>query len=273
MSLLPALMPPLLGVGVGAVLALTGAGGAIIAVPLLVFGLHLGLAQAAPIGLLAVALAAGVGAVLGWRQGLLRYKAAAFMAACGLLLTPAGLWLAQRIPNAPLTALFALVLAGVSVRMLRQAARDLRGQGEDDGARNSAPCLLDEGTGRLRWTPRCAARLALAGATAGLLSGLLGVGGGFVLVPALLSVSNLPMKAIVATSMGVLALVSSGAVAQAALAGQVPWALALPFAAGALVGLLTGRLFAARLAGPRLQQGFAVMALAIAAGLLVRALG
>ena len=61
--------------------------------------------------------------------------------------------------------------------------------------------------------------------------------------------------------------------AQAALAGQVPWALALPFAAGALVGLLTGRLFAARLAGPRLQQGFAVMALAIAAGLLVRALG
>ena len=57
MTLLTSLLPSLLGLGVGAVLALTGAGGAIIAVPLLVFGLHLGLAQAAPIGLLAVALA------------------------------------------------------------------------------------------------------------------------------------------------------------------------------------------------------------------------
>lgn len=271
MSALPALLPPLLGVGVGAVLALTGAGGAIIAVPLLVFGLHLELVQAAPVGLLAVALSASVGAVLGWRQGLLRYKAAAFMAGAGLLLTPAGLWLAQRIPNAPLTALFALVLAGVAVRMLYQAKAALRG--DEEGARGGAPCLLDEGTGRLSWTPRCAWRLALAGAAAGFLSGLLGVGGGFVLVPALLSVSNLPVAAVVATSMGVLALVSSGAVVQAALAGQVPWALALPFAAGALVGLLAGRQFAARLAGPRLQQGFAWMALVIALGLLVRALG
>ncbi|MEY4652698.1 MAG: hypothetical protein RI884_1279 [Pseudomonadota bacterium] len=270
MSAWPALLPPVLGLGVGAVLALTGAGGAILAVPLLVFGLHLGLAQAAPIGLLAVALSAGLGALLGWRHGQLRYKAAAFMAGAGLLLTPAGLWLAQRIPNAPLTALFALVLAAVSVRTLRQAARTLRG--EEDEARGASPCLLDEGTGRLRWTPRCAARLALAGATAGFLSGLLGVGGGFVLVPALLAVSNLPMQAITATSMGVLALVSSGAVMQSALAGQVPWAVALPFAGGALVGLLAGRGFAARLAGPRLQQGFAWLALAIAAGLLLRAL-
>lgn len=270
MSALPDLLPPLLGLGVGAVLALTGAGGAIIAVPLLVFGLHLGLAQAAPIGLLAVALSAGLGALLGWRRGQLRYKAAAVMAGSGLLLTPAGLWLAQRLPNAPLTALFAAVLAVVSVRMLRQAARALRGEEEVD--RGPRPCLLDEGTGRLRWTPRCAWRLALAGAVAGFLSGLLGVGGGFVLVPALLAVSNLPMPAITATSMGVLALVSSGAVAQAALAGQMPWSLGLPFAGGALAGLLAVRAFAARLAGPRLQQGFAWMALAIALALMARAL-
>ena len=123
-----------LGLFVGLVLALTGAGGAIIAVPLLVFGLHLGMAQAGPVGLLAVALAATLGAALGWREGLLRYKAAALMAGAGLLTSPPGLWLAQRIPNAPLTVLFALVLGAVAWRMFAQASRELRGGSRPRGS-------------------------------------------------------------------------------------------------------------------------------------------
>ena len=62
-----------LGGLVGLLLALTGAGGGILAVPLLVFALHLGLAQAAPIGLLAVGLAAAMAATLGLRDGIVRY--------------------------------------------------------------------------------------------------------------------------------------------------------------------------------------------------------
>lgn len=123
-----AAIAPVLGVAVGFVLALTGAGGAIIAVPLLVFGLHLSMAQAAPVGLLAVAVAAGLGAVLGWRAKVLRYRAAAVMAVAGLAASPAGLWLGQRLPNAPLTVLFAFVLAAVAWRTLNQATRELRGQ-------------------------------------------------------------------------------------------------------------------------------------------------
>ena len=69
------------------------------------------------------------------------------------------------------------------MRMARQAARDLRG--EPEVGRSAAPCLSDLGTGHLHWTPRCALRLGLAGGTARLLSGLLRVGGGFVLVPRL----------------------------------------------------------------------------------------
>ena len=75
-----------LGSVVGLILALTGAGGAIVAVPLLIFGLHLSVQQAAPIALLAVGLSAGLGAVLGLREGKVRYKAAALMAACGICL-------------------------------------------------------------------------------------------------------------------------------------------------------------------------------------------
>lgn len=264
-----AVLAPALGLVVGFVLALTGAGGAIIAVPLLVFGLQLTMAQAAPVGLLAVAVAAGLGAALGWRAKVLRYRAAAVMAVAGLVASPAGLWLGQRLPNAPLTVLFAVVLAAVAWRTLGQARREMRGEVLSRPA--APPCRLDPKQGRLHWNFACARALLLAGGTAGFLSGLLGVGGGFVLVPTLLAFTDLPMKAVVATTMGVLALVSAGVVINASVAGQVPWAIALPFAAGAVTGLLVGRLFASRLSGPRLQQGFAILSLAIAASLLVRA--
>lgn len=263
------LLAPGLGVVVGVVLGITGAGGAILAVPLLVFGLQMSMAQAGPVGLLAVGVAASLGAVLGLRAKVLRYRAAGLMAVAGLLASPAGFWLAQRIPNGPLTVLFSVVLTGVAWRTFSQASRQLRG--ESGGRPAAPPCLLDSGSGRLQWTGPCARALALAGATAGFLSGLLGVGGGFVLVPTLLAFTDLPMKAVVATTMGVLALVSAGVVFNAGMAGQVPWAIAVPFAAGAVAGLLAGRLFASRLSGPRLQQGFAILSLLIAVGLVIRA--
>ncbi|MCW5650462.1 MAG: sulfite exporter TauE/SafE family protein [Ramlibacter sp.] len=265
------LLAPALGALVGLVLGLTGAGGAIIAVPLLVFGLHLSMAQAGPVGLMAVALAATVGAVLGWRAGVLRYKAAALMAVAGLVVSPLGLWLAQRIPNRPLTALFGAVLVGVAWRMFRQAGRDLRG--EPRVATSEPPCRLDPAVGKLRWNAACARSLVGAGGAAGFLSGLLGVGGGFVLVPTMLAVTDLPMKAVVATSMGVLALVSAGGVFNASVAGLVRWDVGWPFAMGALGGLVLGRGLASRLSGPRLQQGFAVLSGAIAVSLMGRAAG
>lgn len=82
------LLAAALGALVGFVLALTGAGGAIIAVPLLVFGFDLNVAQAAPIALLAVAGSAMLGALLGLRAGIVRYRAAILMSAVGSLFTP-----------------------------------------------------------------------------------------------------------------------------------------------------------------------------------------
>ncbi|HEX7638057.1 MAG TPA: sulfite exporter TauE/SafE family protein, partial [Burkholderiaceae bacterium] len=70
------LLAAALGAVVGLLLALTGAGGGILAVPLLVFGLHLGVARAAPIGLIAVGLSAAIAAALGLRAGIVRYRAA-----------------------------------------------------------------------------------------------------------------------------------------------------------------------------------------------------
>ncbi|WP_411562388.1 sulfite exporter TauE/SafE family protein [Pseudomonas shirazensis] len=259
-----------LGAVIGAVLALTGAGGGILAVPLLVFGLGLNMVEAAPVGLLAVGLAASVGALLGLRQGLVRYRAALFIALIGICATPFGLMLAHRLPNAPLALVFAAVLIHACLRIWRKAARELRGE-PPCGERLIMPCVLNPLQGRLRWTLPCARALAVTGGVAGLLSGLLGVGGGFVIIPALSRYTNLEMKSIVATSLAVIALVACGSVVSASVAGVMHWQVGAPFAVGAVMGLLLAHPLAGKLAGPRLQQVFALVG--IGAALLLASKG
>lgn len=258
----------LLGSFIGIVLALTGAGGTIIAVPLLMFSLNLTVAQAAPIGLLAVGLSAAIGALLAFRQKRVRYRAASFIALIGALASPAGIWLAQRLPNISLTLLFAGVLTFVAQHMFRQSMRE--GKNEMSAQHTAPPCQLDDISGRLIWTMPCFRALALSGTTAGFLSGLLGVGGGFVIVPSLKKITNLPLLSIMATSLAITALIATTGVVSAILIDAMQWSIAIPFCAGTLAGILLGRTFAERLAGPRLQQGFAILAGCIALGMIAK---
>lgn len=255
-----------LGACVGLILGLTGAGGAIMAVPLLVFGLHLQVSQAAPIALLAVGLSAALGAVLGLRKGQVRYRAAGFMAATGILVSPLGLWAARRLPNAPLAIIFAGVLGMVAWRMWNQGDKPAAAQ----AAPRTPPCQLNASTGRLRWTAPCARALTGAGLIAGFLSGLLGVGGGFVIVPALRRATDLSMQAIVGTSLAVIALVSASGVVAAAAGGHLDWRIAAPFTAAAVLGMLGGRKVADRFPPRRLQQSFALFAGLVAVAMLMK---
>lgn len=257
-----------LGLAVGVILALTGAGGGILAVPLLVFGIQMSVAQAGPIGLLAVGMAAALGAVLGLREGIVRYRAAMLIAASGMLLSPLGLWLAHRLDNRWLSVLFALILLLVAFRTFRQATRTPAAGAAH--VPSPHPCKRDAATGRFIWTNSCARALALSGTVAGLLSGLLGVGGGFVMVPALQRYTDLAMRSVVATSLAVIALVSVTGVVTSAATGGMAWSVALPFSAGALAGMLGGRMVSARLAGPHLQIGFALVSAAVAVGMIVK---
>lgn len=108
-------------------------------------------------------------------MGIVRYKAAGLMAGCGVVFAPLGIWLAQRLPNAWLTVLFAGVLVFVALRILQQANREPDALGRADD-RPSPPCQLDKMHGKLRWTAPCAHSIMLAGSMAGFLSGLLGMG-------------------------------------------------------------------------------------------------
>jgi uncharacterized protein len=82
----------LLGVIIGLVLGLTGAGGSIFAVPLLMAGLGWSITQAATVSLLAVAVAAAAGTALAWRQSYVRYRAALLIASVGVMVAPFGIY-------------------------------------------------------------------------------------------------------------------------------------------------------------------------------------
>ena len=262
------LINPALGIFVGLLMGLTGAGGGILSVPLLVFFLGLSVSEAAPIGLTAVALAASIGAIFGLKNKTLRYRAAGLMASFGLILSPLGLWLAPKIPNAPLLILFSCTLLLVAVRLYSQARREIKGIPEKTS--KPPPCLMHATGIKLQWTLPCARALMFAGSLAGFLSGLLGVGGGFIIVPALKRYTDLPVKAIVATSLGVLAIITGGGAIFSALSGNLNLAIAAPFASAAMVGLLIGQALGKKISGPRIQQIFALLTLIIAGGLLVK---
>ena len=252
-------------------MGLTGAGGGILSVPLLVFALHLSVAEAAPISLSAITLAAGVGAILGLKNKILRYRAAGLMAIFGLALSPLGLWISQRTPNAPLLIIFSLTLFYISIRLYRQAYKEIHGI-PDFAGKPPPPCLLDASVGKLAWNIPCARALMFSGGLAGLLSGLLGVGGGFVIIPALKRYTDLPVNSIVATSLGVLAIIAGGGTIFSALSGNLNLSITAPFALGALLGLLVGRALGKKISGPKLQQIFSVLTFGVALSLILKGL-
>ena len=259
-----------LGLAVGAIMGLTGAGGGILAVPLLVFGLQLSVAQAGPIGLLAVGLAAALGAAASLKAGIVRYRAAMLMSVTGMFLSPVGVWLAHRLDNRWLTILFSIVLFFIAYRTFRQA-KDHSTNNEVDDIQK-LPCVRNSNSGQFIWTTRCARALAISGGIAGLFSGLLGVGGGFVIVPALKRYTDLVIQSVVATSLTVIALVSLTGALFSATAGAMNWVVAIPFCAGAFAGMMVGRLISSRLAGPHLQISFAVLSAVVAAGMMIKSI-
>ncbi len=261
----------ILGALVGAVLGLTGAGGGILAVPALVAGLGWTIQQATPVALIAVAGSAAIGALEAFRRRLVRYRAALLMAAAGVPATTLGVRAAHALPQRLLLALFALVMLVVALRQWRQVLA-----GKADAPDDSPLCVghMNPATGRLAWTPGTAAALAGTGAVTGLMTGLLGVGGGFIIVPMLRKLTDVPMHGIVATSLAVIALVGAGGIASTIAHGTpVPAQVAVWFSGATAAGMVAGRLASRRLAARHVQTGFASVLVVVALGLLGKAAG
>ncbi len=274
-----AVIGSLLGIVVGGILGLTGAGGSVLAVPLLMVGYGWTLSRAAPVALIAVAVSAVLGTWMAWRHSYVRYRAATVMGLCGWLSAPLGLRAAHRLPEQVLVGLFAAVMVIVAVRMLLQALRRpgeaqvMRAGVSGEGPPASGHLIrLDPATGRLIWTPLTAVVIGSVGLLTGFLSGLLGIGGGFVIVPAVRITTPLSIHSAVATSLMTIAIVATGTVTAASLSGPgMPWMQALPFAGGALAGMGVGRWITPRVSGARLEEAFASLMMVVAVGMAGRA--
>lgn len=262
------LMSAGLGLIVGLVLALTGAGGSILAIPLLIFSLGLSLQQAAPIALLAILVASTVGALQGLSKGTVRYKAAMLIALLGILCAPLGVIVAHWLPKTMLNGLFAGILVAVAIRGWKNA----NNQDERNSAAPPPACTINPATSRLFWTAPCTRSLITTGGLAGLLSGLLGVGGGFVVVPSLQRVSNFNHATIVATTLAAIALISLSSLASYGVQTNIQWQIALPFTVSTTFVMLILSSLKQKISNAVCQKVFALLCIVAAVYLAANAI-
>lgn len=237
-----------LGLLIGAVLGLVGAGGSIVAVPALVYGVGMSPAHAIPSSLIVVGLGA-IAAVIPRLRGGVDWSTAALVGVAGI---PAA-WLGTLVnrtldPRAVLLA-FAALMVVAGIRMLSSSA------GSSTAPADAPP------TGRSR-VPRALA----VGLLVGFLTGLLGVGGGFIIVPALTLLLGLPMGRAVGTSLMIIALNAAGGFSAHVQSLTLDWPVVIAFAATAIAGSLVASRFAARLPDKKVKTIFAVLVLVVAAG-------
>lgn len=240
---------------IGLILGLLGGGGSVLAVPMLVYlyGMDAKLAIATALVMVAVtSLTAMVGHA---RAGRVCWKTGLVFACAGMMGAYGGGRLAAHIPGSLLLLLFAGVMIATAFAMLRK-----RG--------DALPNETNRGS-------LCPAHLPLAailldGLLVGSVTGLVGAGGGFLIVPALNLLGRLPMHAAVGTSLLVLALNSTAALAGYIHHVHIDWMLTGAITAAAITGSLLGGMLSRRISATRLRKVFGIFVLAVGVYILSR---
>lgn len=238
----------LAGLLIGLSLGALGGGGSILAVPVLVYGLGQSAPQATTGSLVVVGVTSLIGAATAWRAGNVQLRAGLVFGVLSIGGAALGATASKAVPEPVLLAGFAMLMVVVGILM---AVRQLRGRGDNHNDRDDLLAGLRTGerqVGRLL-------KLLAAATGVGLLTGFFGVGGGFLVVPALVLVLGLPMTLGAGTSLVVIVLTSAAALVTRLGVGVQPvWgevvALTLASAAGAVVGArVADRADSAKLSG------------------------
>jgi uncharacterized protein len=241
------------GLAIGAVVGTVGGGGAILALPILVYVLDQGVSSASTASLIVVALGASVGAgsqardgQLCWRVALVFSVPAAFGAFAGTVANTAV------DPRALILAFVPVMLAAAVLTYRRGDNPKATGDASGDCPR---PSVASAGG---------------AGLVVGAMTGFFGVGGGFLIVPALTVLLGLAMRRAIATSLAIITLTGIAALASHLATGAEPdWPLTSVLCGAAAVGALAGSALGRRLPAARLAHAFGVVVAIVALFLLV----
>ncbi|HUZ24621.1 MAG TPA: sulfite exporter TauE/SafE family protein [Streptosporangiaceae bacterium] len=261
------------GLLIGLSLGALGGGGSILTVPALVYLLGQSAHQATTASLLVVGIAAVVGAIVHARAGRVRLRAGAVFGLLGIAGSYAGSLASAAVPAGVLLAGFGLLMLAVAaVMFLRRGGPGPARRAASGGSAASAGSG-GSGTGAASGG-RHAVLVAAAATGVGLITGFFGVGGGFVVVPALVLVLGFDMATAAGTSLVVIAV--NSAVALAVRAGHgglsLDWALVAVFTVAAAAGALAGGRVAGRVSPRRLTAAFTVLVVLVGGYTLARSL-
>jgi uncharacterized membrane protein YfcA/uncharacterized membrane protein YedE/YeeE len=234
---------------IGLSLGLLGGGGSILTIPILIYALGVEPKHAIAMSLFVVGATSAVGALQHALSGRVRVRTAAAFGAAGIAGAFAGGRINRFIPADILLVAFAVLMVVMALAMLR-------GRKELDVAVESGPV----------------ARVALEGAAVGFMTGLVGAGGGFIVVPALVLLVGLPMREAVATSLLVIALNSFAGFAGSIGHVSLDWTLTAVVTGAAVAGAIAGTALSARVPQATLRRMFAWLVLAMAVYMLWRQL-
>jgi len=245
------------GLITGILLGLFGSGGSIIALPALIYLMGVEPKAAIAMSLGIVAVTATISALQHWLRGNVNLRAAAVFGAFGILGTYAGARLGVFTPTVIQLVLFALVMYAAAWRMLRPEPRSV-------GAAVTGECASGD-CEELRY-----AHIAVHGIGVGVLTGLVGVGGGFLIVPALVLLSGLSMKRAVGTSLAIVAAKSYAGFAGYLGAVAVDYVQMVAFTAIAIAGSFAGARLAQQVQAAQLKRGFGLFLMLVATYILIR---
>jgi uncharacterized membrane protein YfcA len=243
-----------LGAVIGVLLGLLGGGGSILAVPALVYALGLGVEQAIPISLIVIGIASATGAVPKVAARQVQWRLAGIFAAAGIPATIAGATIGRHLSQPAIMIGFAVVMMIAGWRML------------SDSADTGTACEI--GNDGINWR-RCAPRSVLSGVAVGVLTGLFGVGGGFLIIPALVLMLGVQMPIAVGTSLLIIVANSAAGLISHLPGISIDWTVTVAFVVTAIVGSLIAGHFGTKLDTDRLQHWFAYLVFAVAAYVLV----
>ena len=266
-----ALVASPLGFLIGLSLGALGGGGSILAVPALVYAAGQSPRGATATSLVLVGIAALVGMAAHWRAGRVRVGTGVVFGLTGIGGSIAGSALNGGLdPNVLLLGFSGLVLVAAWRMLVGCPSCTKVGEA---GAIDEAGPLTDGGVAvavRSRIDVSQVAKLVIVGTAVGFLTGLFGVGGGFVIAPALALVIGLPMPEAIGTSLLVIAINCAAALASRLATTSIDWGTTIPFTIAAVAGVTAGGRIADRLDAKRSLRWFAALLVAVAVYTAIR---